>query len=111
MTADDLLCNTWHDVLIEKGFDSSEARSLIGFISWNKGDEFVHLGKEITEILAGHEGKVFAKDAVSSSYGDKALLFFDKDIPEETASKMFEAIMNYEQKEVYSSEEVLQELH
>lgn len=111
MTTDSLLCNTWHDVLIESGFDSSDARSLIGFISWNKGEEFAHLGREITEVLSDHEGKVFAKDAVSSSYGDKALLFFDKDISEETANKMFEAIMKYEQKQIYSSEEVVKELH
>lgn len=48
MTKDDLLCNTWHDVLIESDFDSSDAKSLIGFISWNKGEEFAHLGREIT---------------------------------------------------------------
>lgn len=110
MTKDDLLCDTWHDVLIENGFDSSEAKSLIGFVSWNKGEEFAHLGREITEILSDYEGRVFAKDAVSGSYGDKALLFFDKDISEETAGKMFEAIMNYEQKQVYSSQEVVKEL-
>lgn len=110
MTTADLLCDTWHDVLIENGFDSSTAKSLIGFVSWNKGDEFVHLGREITELLSDHEGKVFAKDAVSSSYGDKALLFFSRDISEETANKMFEVIMNYEQNEVYSPKEIVQEL-
>jgi hypothetical protein len=60
---------------MEKGFDSSTAKSLIGFISWNKGEEFNKLGKEITEIFLGYEGKVIAKDVVSSKYNDKGLLF------------------------------------
>lgn len=105
----DLLCDTWHDVLMQNGFDASSAKSLIGFVSWNKGDEFPHLGREITEILSGYEGKVFAKDAVSSIYGDKALLFLNKDTSEETANKMFDVIMNYEQNKVYSPSEILQE--
>lgn len=101
MTTSDLIHDTWHDILIKNGFDSATAGSLIGFVSWNKGDEFAYLGREITEVLSDYEGKVFAKDAVSSAYGDKALLFFDKDISEEIANKIFEAIMNCEQKEVY----------
>jgi hypothetical protein len=38
MTKSDLKCDTWHDILIKSGFNSSTARSLIGFVSWNKGD-------------------------------------------------------------------------
>jgi hypothetical protein len=110
MTNSELSCDTWHDVLIKNGFDSREARSLIGFVSWNKGEEFAYLGREITEVLSDYEGKVFAKDAVSSTYGDKALLFFNQDLSEETASRMFEVIMNYEQNEVYSPSEVTQAL-
>lgn len=109
MTTADLLCDTWHDILIKNGLDYSTTKSFIGFVSWNKGDEFVHLGREITEILFGYEGRVFAKDAVSSIYGDKALLFFDQDVSEETAGRIFEIIMNYEQNEVYSDEEVVQQ--
>jgi len=96
-------CKTWQDVLIEKGFDSSTATSLIGFISWNKGEEFTKLGKEITEVLYGFEGTVFSKDVASTDYNDKGLLFFDTDIPDETANKIFETIMSYEQNNVYNS--------
>lgn len=106
MTNSVLKYDTWHDVLIKNGFDTKEARSLIGFVSWNKGDEFAYLGREITEVLSDYEGKVFAKDAVSTRYGDKALLFFDKDISEETSGKIFDVIMNYEQDKVYSPNEV-----
>lgn len=102
MSTSDLKCDTWHDVLIKAGVDTSVARSLIGFISWNKGDEFPRLGTEITEVLNGYEGKVFAKDAVNKSYGDKALLFFSTDISKSMSEKIFDIIMNYEQKEVYS---------
>lgn len=102
MSISDLQCNTWHDVLIKAGVDSSTAKSLIGFISWNKGDEFPRLGVEITEVLKNYEGRVFAKDALSKSFGDKALLFFSMDIPESMTEKIFDIIMNYEQKDVYS---------
>lgn len=108
MTITDLKHDTWHDVLIKNGFNSSTARSLIGFVSWNKGDEFAYLGREISEVLSGYEGRVFVKDAVSSVYGDKALLFFSEDITGSTANRMFEVIMNYEQNEVYTPSEVVQ---
>lgn len=101
MNIADIKNSTWHDVLIKSGFEPSTSKSLIGFISWNKGDEFPKLGTEITEVLSDYEGRIFAKDAVSRVYGDKALLFFEKDIPQETAGKMFDAIMDYEQNEVY----------
>lgn len=102
-----LNCDTWHDILIKRGFDSKDAKSLIGFICWNRDEEFAKLGTEITEILSGYEGKVFAKDSISSSYGDKALLFFSEDIVEDTANEMFDCIMDYEQNEVYSTEEAI----
>lgn len=105
MSTSNLNCDTWHDVLIQKGFDSQSVKALIGFICWNKGDEFAKLGSEITEILSGYEGKVYAKDSVSTTYKDRALLFFNEDIPEGTVNKMFDAIMDYEQNEVYSTEE------
>jgi hypothetical protein len=38
------------------------------------------------------------------------LLFFNQDLSEETASRMFAVIMNYEQNEVYSPNEVTQVL-
>lgn len=110
MTTTEEKCDTWHDVLTKNGFDPKVAKSLIGFVSWNKNDEFVFLGREITEVISEHTGRVFVKDAVSSIYGDKALLFFDKDVSEETAIMMFEVIMAYEQKEVYSPREVLKVL-
>lgn len=106
MNADNMKNTTWHDVLIKNGFDSSSSKSLIGFISWNKGDEFPKLGTEITEVLSDYEGRVFAKDAINKVYGDKALLFFDRDISQDTANKMFDVIMGYEQNEVYNTLEI-----
>ena len=96
-------CKTWQDVLLEKGFDYSTAKALVGFLSWNRGEEFSKLGNEITEMLSGYEGKVFAKDVVSLNYNDKGILFFNTDISEEIANKIFEEIMSYEQDDVYNS--------
>lgn len=96
-------CKTWHDVLIEKGLDSSISKSLIGFISWNKGEEFANLGKKITEVLSEYQGRVFAKDVVSSNFNDKGLLFFNVAIPDDVANKIFYAIMSYEQNNVYNT--------
>lgn len=103
MSICDIKCKTWHDVLIEKGFDPSTAKSLIGFVSWNKGEEFNHLGREITEIYAGYEGKVLAKDVISCKFNDKGILFFNKEVSESVANKIFDAIMGYEQNNVYNS--------
>jgi hypothetical protein len=108
MTKSDLMQDTWHDILIRNGIDSDGARSLIGFVSWNKGDEFAYLGREITEVLSNYQGKVFARDAVSREYGDKALLFFSKDVSEERADKIFEIIMSWEQKNVYSTNNLVE---
>ena len=94
-------CKTWQDVLVEKGFDLPISKSVIGFISWNKGEEFNMLGKELTEILSGHAGNVFIKDVVSNNYNDKGLILFNTDIPEYVANEMFDAIMDYEQNNVY----------
>lgn len=110
MHTTDLKHVTWHDILIKNGFDPYIAKSLIGFVSWNKGDEFAYLGREISEVLSGYEGRVFVKDAVSSAYGDKALLFFSQDITGSTANRMFEVIMNYEQNKVYNPSEIIQRL-
>lgn len=96
-------CKTWQQVLIEKGVESSISKSFIGFISWNKGEEFNKLGREITEIFSGYEGKVVAKDVVSNIHNDKGLLFFNADIPENIANEIFDTIMSYEQNEVYST--------
>jgi hypothetical protein len=43
-------------------------------------------------------------------YGDKALLFFNEDVSEVIANKMFDVIMNYEQKNVYSPQEFVHSL-
>lgn len=99
----DIECNTWHDILIKKGFNPDLSRALIGFISWNKGEEFEKLGKEITEVLSGHEGKVFVKDVASTKLNDKGLLFFNMDIPQDVSNNVFDAIMDYEQNEVYNT--------
>ena len=99
----DIKCKTWQDVLIEKGFEFSTSKSLIGFISWNEGEEFNKLGKKITEVLSGYQGRVFVKDVVSTNFNDKGLLFFNTEISEESANKIFDAIMSYEQNNVYST--------
>ena len=96
-------CKTWQNVLIEKGFDVATAKTLIGFLSWNRDEEFSKLGKEITEILSGYKGSIFAKDVVSTNFNDKGILFFSSDISQETANRIFEAIMGYEQNDVYNS--------
>jgi hypothetical protein len=96
-------CKTWQDVLIEKGFEFSTSKSLIGFISWNDGEEFNKLGKKITQVLSGYQGKVFAKDVVSTNFNDKGLLFLDTETSEESANKIFDAIMSYEQNDVYNT--------
>lgn len=103
MTVYNAQCKTWQDVLIEKGFDSHVSKSLIGFISWNRGEEFTKLGTELTEILSGYEGRIFVKDVVSTDYNDKGLLIFSTDVPEYIVNEMFNAIMDYEQNDVYDS--------
>jgi hypothetical protein len=94
-------CMTWHDVLIEKGFEPSVSESLIGFISWNREKGPAKLGENITKALSGYKGTVFAVDTVSINYNDRGLLFVSAEISEETAKRMFEAIMEYEQQVVY----------
>lgn len=85
-----------------KGFERSIVKNLIGFISWNKGEEHPKLGREITELLSTYEGKVFVKDVASMNFNDKGLLFFSTDVSDEIANQMFDTIMDYEQHEVYS---------
>jgi hypothetical protein len=96
-------CKTWQEVLIEKGFEPSISKALIGFISWNRGEEFNKLGKKITEVLSEHQGKVVVKDVVSANFNDKGLLFLNAETTEEAANKIFEVIMGYEQDNVYNS--------
>lgn len=103
MTVCNTNCKTWQDVLIEKGFDPILAKSLIGFISWNKGEKFTKLGRELTEILTDYQGRVFIKDVSSKEYNDTGLVLFDTDIPEDIANKVFDSIMSYEQNNVYNT--------
>lgn len=95
-------CKTWHDVLIEKGFDPSISKALIGFISWNKGEEFNNLDSKINEILCNQVGTVFANEVESSNYNDRGLIFFNVEVSKPIANKIFDAIMNYEQMNVYN---------
>jgi hypothetical protein len=108
MKSNSLINETWQEVLIKSRVDNSTASSFIGFVAWNKGDEFPKLGREITEVLSDYKGRIYAKDAISSRYGDKAILFFITDISESAANKILDIIMNYEQKEVYSTAEFAQ---
>lgn len=103
MATCDLQCKTWQDVLTEKGFDSTISKSLIGFISWNKGEKFTKLGKELTELLSDHEGRVFFKDVLSNKFNDTGLVLFNTDISEDVANEVFDAIMSYEQNNVYNT--------
>lgn len=103
MDKESIETNTWQDVLTTKGFNHSTVSNLIGFISWNKGEEHPKLGREITELLSTNEGKVFVKDVTSMNFNDKGLLFFSNDVSEETANEIFDVIMDYEQNEVYST--------
>jgi hypothetical protein len=96
-------CKTWQEVLIEKGLEPSISKALIGFISWNRGEEFNKLGKKITEVLSEHQGKVVVKDVVSANFNDEGLLFLNAETTEEAANKIFEVIMGYEQDNVYNS--------
>jgi hypothetical protein len=96
-------CKTWQEVLIEKGFEFSTSKALIGFISWNEGEEFNKLGKKITEVLSGYQGRVIVKDVVSTNFNDKGLLFLNAEISEESATKIFDTIMSYEQNNVYNT--------
>ncbi|GAA0182646.1 hypothetical protein SH2C18_49870 [Clostridium sediminicola] len=101
MNISDTNCRNWNDVLIENGFNYSITKSFIGFISWNRGEEFTKIGRQITEILSGYKGELFVKDVVSSTYNDKGLMFFNSEIPEEISNNMFDTIMNYEQNNIY----------
>ena len=99
----DIKCKTWKEILVDEGFEDSISKSLIGFIAWNKGEEFTKLGKKVTQVLSGYQGRVLVKDVVSTNFNDKGLLFLNAEIPEEVANKMFGAIMSYEQNNVYNT--------
>ncbi|WP_432665563.1 hypothetical protein R9X47_04655 [Wukongibacter baidiensis] len=92
---------TWHEVLSNKGFDSSISGSLIGFIAWEKDNIFPKMGQEINDALLGYEGKVVAKDVMNTKYNNIGILFVSNDISDTTASEVFDAILDYEHKEVY----------
>ena len=96
---------TWKEVLINKEFDESIAKSFIGFISWDEGRIFYKLGKEINDVLAGYEGKIIAYDVTCSKYKSIGILFFSEDVSQETANKIFETIQDYEHNEVYNIKE------
>jgi len=97
---------TWGEVLISKGMDKKVADSLIGFISWNKGEPLSSIGKEINDVLNGYQGKIVAKDVVCSKYNDDGLLLFKEIISDEMANSIFETIMFFEQEEVYNTDDI-----
>jgi len=92
---------TWHDLLIQKGIDPSSAMALISFVSWNQNTDYPNLGDKITNILSTNSCSLFVKDAISSKYGDRGLIFLNKDLADDTVSNMFNIIMDYEQEDVY----------
>lgn len=92
---------TWKEVLAKKGFDKQTADAFIGFIAWEEGNMFAKLGEEITEVLAGHEGEVFAKDVINTKYENTGVLFFNRNIPEKTVHQVFDTILTYEHENVY----------
>lgn len=92
---------TWQEVLKQEGFINEVAESFVGFIAWEKNNMFPKLGKEITEVLAGHEGRVYVKDIISKKYNNTGLLFFNNNVLEEVAEQVFVTILDYEHQEVY----------
>lgn len=92
---------TWQDVLVERGIDETTAKSLIGFVSWNRDEPSPLIGKDITDILKDSHGNVIARDVGSKSYNDRGLLFISKEVDSETANEIFDIIMEYEQEKVY----------
>ncbi|QZY57286.1 hypothetical protein [Crassaminicella profunda] len=92
---------TWQEVLMNKGFDHSTSKSLIGFIAWKENEIFSRLGEEINDVLCGYEGKVIAKDVISNKYNNKGLLFVNNHISNDLSNKIFEEILDYEHEEVY----------
>lgn len=92
---------TWQQVLKQKGFPNETAESFIGFIAWEDHHMFSKLGEEITDVLIGHEGKVFAKDVMNQKYKNTGLLFFNRNIPKETVDQVFDTILTYEHETVY----------
>ena len=101
MRSNEVTNTTWQDVLVEQGIGESTAKSMIGFISWNRDEPSPLIGKDITDILKdGHEN-VIVKDVGSKSYNDRGLLFINNEIDSETANEIFDIIMEYEQEKVY----------
>ncbi|MBB6219027.1 hypothetical protein HNQ80_005205 [Anaerosolibacter carboniphilus] len=92
---------TWQEVLAQKGFNEQISKSFIGFIAWEENNMFSRLGEEITEVLAGHEGEVFAKDVINQKYKNTGLLFFNRNLPEKTVDQIFDTILTYEHEDVY----------
>jgi len=92
---------TWQQVLINNGIDKDKAKSLIGFVSWNRGEPMRDLGEEMTQILSNHRGKVIVKDVSSVNYNDVGLLLLSQDATATDANEIFNIIMDYEQNEVY----------
>lgn len=92
---------TWQEVLTVGGMDADTASRLIGFVSWNKDEMAPLLGQDITNILSQSGGKAVVKDVSTSAYNDRGLLFLEEDVPDDSAHRMFDIIMDYEQQEVY----------
>lgn len=105
MSPANITCVTWKDVLKDKGFDEFLVESFIGFISWDEGEIFSKLGKEINDVLYGYEGKTLAYDVICPKYESIGILFFKNSISEENASKIFDAILEYEHNDVYDMDE------
>ena len=97
---------TWQEVLINKGYSQSLAKSFIGFIAWEEGKNFSKLGKEITDVTTGYEGRILAKDVNNKEHNSKGILFLSNDISDKIADKVFEVILDYEHKEVYDTKDV-----
>ena len=104
ITKTDSTCLTWHEVLIEKGINQEISKSFIGFTSWIQKELPDKLGKHITDILQEYSGKVIVKDVIGTKYNDTGLLFLRNDMPQDVATEVFDAIMKYEQEEVYDIE-------
>lgn len=97
-----ILDKSWHEVLRNAGFDDAVAESLIGFITWHEDEIYPKLGHEINDVLNGYEGRVIARDVISSKYHHQGLLFFDEPLSEELSNRILDTILDYEFGEVYA---------
>lgn len=71
---------------------------VLGLISWSPAFPPDNYGELTSDILEGHEGKVFAYDVISKERDLNGVLFVDKKITMEDAIAIFDDILENEEK-------------